>query len=100
MPVLTGPQLLSYDQVAHLLSETLGRDVVHRRLSEAELAKRHEQQGLPPEYAPVLAAMDTAISLGAEDRVTNEVQSITGRGPSSFLAFANAAREVWNTPEP
>lgn len=94
--VLTGPEALSYDQIAHLLSSNLGRNVVHHRLSETELTERYKGQGLPPEYAPVLAAMDTAISLGAEDRVTSEVRNITGREPSSFLTFATATREVWN----
>jgi ergot alkaloid biosynthesis protein len=95
--VLTGPQLLSYDEVALLLSQVLGREIVHRRLSEAELTRRYEQLGLPPEYAPILAAMDTAIAQGAENRVTDEVQGITGREPSSFLAFAAAAQQAWGT---
>ncbi len=95
-PVLTGPQALSYDEVALLLSEILGRTIAHRRLSEAQLAARYEQAGLPPEYAPVLAAMDTAISQGAEDRVTGEVQRIAGHKPSNFCSFATLARHVWN----
>ena len=94
--VLTGPEALSYDEVALLLSEIVGRTIVHRRLSEAQLSARYEQAGLPAEYAPVLAAMDTAISQGAEDRVTGEVQRITERNPCDFRSFATPARHVWS----
>lgn len=94
--VLTGPQTLSYDEVAQSLSQALGRVVVHRHLSEAELAARYAAQGLPPDYALILAAMDTAISHGAENRVTDEVERITGRAPRDFAAFALASRQIWS----
>ena len=93
--VLTGPQALSYDEVAQTLSEILGRQIAHCHLSEAELAARHVQQGLPPNYASVLAAMDTAIAGGAEDRVTGEVRRTTGRAPLNFRSFATDEREAW-----
>ncbi len=93
--VLTGPQALSYDEVAALLSEILGREIAHIRLSEEELTERFKQQGLPPQYAPILANLDTAISYGAEDRVTDEVKNIAGREPLGFLPFATATCEVW-----
>lgn len=88
--ILTGPQALSYDEVAAILSETLGRTIKHRRLSEDELSARYLSLGLPPDYAPILARMDTAIAGGSEDRVTDEVQTITGHAPDSFRAFARA----------
>ncbi len=93
--VLTGPQPLSYDEVAQLISLVSGRTIVHHRLSETQLAARHTEQGLPPDYAPILAAMDTAIARGAEDRATGEVERITGRAPSDFRSFATLARDVW-----
>jgi ergot alkaloid biosynthesis protein len=97
--VLTGPQTLSYDDVAQMLSETLGRSVDHRRLSEAQLSARLVHQGLPPDYAQVLAAMDTAIARGAEDRVTGEVQRATGCEPLDFRSFAAVNRKVWEKRE-
>jgi ergot alkaloid biosynthesis protein len=93
--VLTGPKTLSYDDVAAILSETLGRKVTHRRISEKQLSERFQNQGMPAEYADVLAAMDTAISQGGEDRVTNEVQRVTGHIPTDFRKFASQNRQVW-----
>ncbi len=95
--ILTGPETLSYDDVAALISSASGRRVRHHRLTEQELADRFEAGGLAAHYAHVLAAMDTAISQGAEDRLTNEVRRATGRAPVRFIDFANRAAPCWKT---
>lgn len=93
--VLTGPEALSYDTVARLISEASGIKVEHRHLSEVELAARFSANGLAPEYAHSLAAMESAISTGTEDRITNEVKTVTGYSPTAFSEFAMTVREVW-----
>lgn len=93
--VLTGPEALSYDAVARLISEASGIHVEHRRLSETKLADRFSASGLSPEYSRSLAAMDAAIATGAEDRVTDEVKNIAGFAPTAFAEFAITVREVW-----
>lgn len=89
--LLTGPEALSYADVAQILGEQLGRPIRHQNLSQPELAQRHEQAGIPAEYAASLAAMDEPIARGAEDRTSGEVERITGRPPTPFADFA--ARE-------
>jgi uncharacterized protein YbjT (DUF2867 family) len=79
--ILTGPQALSYNDVAAHLSRHLGRDVRHVALSEDALAERLEGQGLPSDYARVLAAMDTAIAAGAAETLSPEVEQVTGVPP-------------------
>lgn len=96
--VLTGPEALSYDELAATVSEVSGRRVVHRRLSTGELAARLTAHGVPAEFAEGLAAMDAAIAAGAEDRTTDAVERITGRAPGSFAAFARRHRDVWADP--
>lgn len=93
-PILTGPQALSYDDVARMLTETRGRTVRHVRLSAAELAQRFETYGLPASYASTLAALDREIAEGSEDRVTNEVERWTGRKPNDFQTFLAASKEI------
>ncbi|WP_326838756.1 ergot alkaloid biosynthesis protein [Roseobacter sp. MH60115] len=93
--ILTGPAALSYDDVAKILGEVLGRPVRHHHLSEKELVARHMAAGLPKAYATALAAMDTSIAAGSEDRVTDAVRRMTGRAPRSLSDFATASRAVW-----
>jgi uncharacterized protein YbjT (DUF2867 family) len=81
--VLTGPEALSYDDVATIMTEVTGRPVVHRRLSYEQLRDRLTAL-MPPEFAAMLAGMDRAIAEGSEDRVTDTVQRLTGRPPRAF----------------
>lgn len=93
--ILTGPGALSYDDVAALISSASGRPVRHHRLTEQELANRLQAGGMAANYAHVLAAMDTAISRGAEDRLTDGVWRATGRAPGRFIDFAAREAACW-----
>lgn len=92
--LLTGPQALSYDDVAETIAGAAGRSVRHVKLTEAELTRRWISHGVAPEFAATLAAMDTAIAGGSEDRLSDAVLTLTGDAPQSFEAFAleNASR--------
>ncbi|ANJ12088.1 MULTISPECIES: NmrA family NAD(P)-binding protein [Streptomyces] len=84
--VLTGPEALSHDDVAAIITEVTGRAVIHRRLTYGQMHDRLTTQ-VPVEFAAMLAGMDRAIAGGAEDRVTDTVQRITGRPPRTFQAL-------------
>jgi ergot alkaloid biosynthesis protein len=88
--VLTGPAALSYDDVAHILGEALGRTVRHVRIADDEARQRLIASGIPADYAALLVMLDVAIRGGAEDRVTDVVLRVTGRPPRSFADFLRA----------
>ncbi|GHE46216.1 oxidoreductase [Streptomyces longispororuber] len=90
--VLTGPEALGYDDIAAAVAEATGRPVTHHRLTYEESRDRLTATGMPPEFAALLAGMDRAVAEGAEDRVTDTVQRVTGRPPGSFRALL--AREL------
>ncbi|MET9076378.1 NAD(P)H-binding protein [Streptomyces sp. NPDC004232] len=85
--VLTGPQTLGHDDIAAVLTEVSGRRVAHRHLTYEQLRDRLAAQ-MPLEFATMLAGMDRAIAQGAEDRITDTVQRLTGRPPNSFREVA------------
>jgi uncharacterized protein YbjT (DUF2867 family) len=90
--VLTGPQPLSFDDVAAALSEVTGRPVRHRRVGAAELSARHQAHGIPGAFADLLAGLDVAIAGGAEDRTTPGVEEVTGAPPRAFRDFLRTSR--------
>ncbi|MGW2620740.1 NAD(P)H-binding protein [Streptomyces sp. NPDC001500] len=94
--VLTGPEALGYDEVAALITEIAGRPVVHRRLTYEQMRDRLTAL-VPPEFAAMLAGMDRAIAQGAEDRVTDTVQRLTGRPARSLRSVLE--RELAPTSE-
>jgi len=88
--VLTGPETLSYDDVAAVLSETSDRPIVHRAVSTDEARASMVAAGIPDAYAGFLAALEASIADGTEDRTTDAVLRITGRPPRSFRALVHA----------
>jgi uncharacterized protein YbjT (DUF2867 family) len=84
--VLTGPEALSYDDIAAIMTEVTGRLVVHRSLSNEQMRDRLAAE-IPEEFAAMLAGLDRAIAEGSEDRVTDAVQRLTGRPARTFRAF-------------
>ncbi|MFD0279262.1 NAD(P)H-binding protein [Kitasatospora sp. NPDC127111] len=85
--VLTGPEALSHDDVAAVLTEVTGRPVVHRGLTHEELRDRLAAT-MPLQFATLLADLDRGIADGAEDRTTDTVRRITGRPPTDFRTVA------------
>jgi ergot alkaloid biosynthesis protein len=96
--LLTGPEALSYTEVADCLSRVLGRQIRHVNLSVEALAARHRAAGMDAEYAQLLAGMDAAIASGSEDCTSPGVLRATGQPPLSFEAFALRERPCWNSP--
>jgi uncharacterized protein YbjT (DUF2867 family) len=93
--ILTGPEALSYEDTARILSDVTGRMIRHVALSTKELANRFEAQGLPTDYARMLAVMDETIGTGVEDRTTAGVAQLTGAAPGAFQNFAVKNAAAW-----
>ena len=96
--ILTGPEALSYDGAAAILSKAVGREITHVQINVEDLAARHRGRGLPPATAMILAAMDGLIAGGAEDRTTSVVEDLTGTKPTSFAAFCRQNACAWVRP--
>ena len=86
------------EQIAEILSEVLGRKIVHVDMSATELQQRHRDFGMPEEWARMLSAMDTSIKFGAENRTNDVVFSVTGAAPRRFKDYAQSVRDVWVKP--
>ncbi|KAK0491507.1 hypothetical protein IW261DRAFT_1438106 [Armillaria novae-zelandiae] len=93
---IRGPELLSYDEVAEILTRTLGRKIAHVKLTQLEMVNLlTEVTGMPKEYADIMALMDVQISKGVEETLDDTVLSITGRPPIGFSTFAKSIKYVW-----
>ncbi|AJQ94208.1 ergot alkaloid biosynthesis protein [Gynuella sunshinyii] len=93
--ILTGPEAISYDHIAEILSRHLGKTIQHKCVSTAELAKRFRNLGYPEDYADGIAAMDEAISIGSENHISTNVKAITGISPVSMNTFVQNNIEAW-----
>jgi ergot alkaloid biosynthesis protein len=89
--IITGPQALSYGEVADILSMATGRPIRYISASPEEAQACMIAFGIPANFATMLATMEyEGIRNGLEDRVTPTVERITGRPPRSLADFATA----------
>jgi uncharacterized protein YbjT (DUF2867 family) len=84
---LTGPELLTYSQVAAKLSAMLGRPVQYVAITLEQLRQAMRDTGMPPWQVEALADLQAYYTEGAGGRITADVRRILGREPVSMNQF-------------
>ncbi len=86
---LTGPEALTYDQVAEILSEVTQRRIVYAKPGFLKYRKYYiQQRGLDKAYVNVTVGLYLMTRLGTAQKVTSDFKQLTGRNPRTFKAFA------------
>lgn len=93
---LTGPQALSWAEVADHATAVTGRPVRYVQ-TDADWIRRHlVGGGASPEFADHVAELTTSSIDGeAMATVTDHVQTVTGRAPTTFADYARTAAPAW-----
>lgn len=93
---VTGPEALTYDQVAERLTTELGRPIRYRPAGVARYLRHARcRLGLPAGMAVVTAAIYTTARLGLAAELTDDVRTVLGRRPITFAEFARHERAAW-----
>jgi uncharacterized protein YbjT (DUF2867 family) len=85
--VLTGPEALSYQEVARRISRILGRKVTYKDIPLEAMRERLRASGMPEWHVEVQIDFSTALSAGQAATVNNVVAAVTGRPPRTFERF-------------
>ncbi len=89
---LTGPELLTTQQIAALASAATGKPLAVIELTDEDLAEGMKHAGVPDALIPMLVSFDTNTRQDGFDVLTNDVETLTGQKPTTLQAFfaANA----------
>jgi len=85
---LTGPDLLSYSDVAAVLSTVLGRPITYRELSSEDDKEAMIRAGVPDPVAEMNAQFFSLLAAGDAAWLSKDVPSLLGRSARSFAQFA------------
>jgi uncharacterized protein YbjT (DUF2867 family) len=85
---LTGPELISNNDVAAVLSNLLGRTITYRQLSLDEDKDTMIRAGVPEQVAQMNAQAFSLTAEGDAEWVTDDVRSLLSRPARSFEQFA------------
>jgi len=94
--VLTGPELLSYDEVAQRISRAIGDNVTHHSLTFDEVVARQVANGLSEAHAQTLAFGDLVIAENGEDRRTAGLAQLVSEPPVTFDQFVADNVRFWS----
>ncbi|HWW25411.1 MAG TPA: NAD(P)H-binding protein [Caulobacter sp.] len=88
---VTGPSLISFPEIAEIITRETGRPVLARSMTSAQFLAMLEGAGVPPDYAAILLRDQEAIRDGAAAAVSDTVARLVGRPAISFVDYAAAA---------
>lgn len=86
---LTGPETLTFEQVAEMLATTSGRPVRHIDANPDQHRAHFARSGRPDAWIDHLMHLFALIRTGVFDAVTNDVQRLTENTPRSLAAYAD-----------
>ena len=95
---LSGPEALTYDDIAGELSKALGRDIRHISLPAADLKAGMLAEAMPEAIADRMLDLERYFREGRASTVTDDVFRVTGRAPRRFADYVHetAATGVWS----
>lgn len=85
---LTGPEALTYDELANKLSKVLGRPIRHINLAPSDLKGGMLAEGMPEELADRMLDLERFFRENQASRITNDVKRVTGCDPRRFEQYA------------
>jgi uncharacterized protein YbjT (DUF2867 family) len=97
--VLSGPEAITYGQVAAVLSAATARSVELVALSDEEATDALIQAGLPAFGAEQVVAIFAQARSGAAEQVTATVESLTGAPPRDVAGFVRDYAGAFQTRE-
>jgi uncharacterized protein YbjT (DUF2867 family) len=87
---VTGPELLSFDDIAQQFTAVLGKKVTFSSITPTEFASSMAAAEVPEDVTSLLNFLFTEVLDGRNEYVTDGVEQALGRKPKSFISFIEA----------
>jgi len=98
---LSGPEALTYDELASELSKALGRPISHINLSPSDLKGGMLAAGMPEAIADRLLDLERFFREDGASFITDDIKQVTGQEPRRYADYIRetAATGVWDGEE-
>ncbi len=92
---LTGPEALDHTTVAAILSKASGKKITYQAIPEDAMLSGMRGSGMPESAVQYAGMLYSAVRAGYTAGVIPDVETVTGKRPISFQAFANQNAATW-----
>ena len=93
--LITGPEALSYHQMADFLSSATGKKISYVNISDEEARAAMKEMGMDEWLISTISELSNYFKKGHASQVSSSVEDVTGRRPISFSQFGNDYAEVF-----
>lgn len=99
---VTGPRLMTFDDIAAELSNATGRDIEFARVPHDAFISEAKASGAPRDVIWMLDYLFATVLDGRNAHVTDGVQRALGREPTDFVEYARKVAEsgIWQAENP
>ncbi|RXW20213.1 hypothetical protein EST38_g5628 [Candolleomyces aberdarensis] len=96
-PILIGPNLVSYDEVAQILSTVLGRPIKHRTISRDEALAQYISYGFPEASAKIVVEVELSLDKGSAERLMTDDEFAVVRkvGKVGVQEYVEKNKGIW-----
>ncbi|KDQ27469.1 hypothetical protein PLEOSDRAFT_1040430 [Pleurotus ostreatus PC15] len=91
--LVVGPELLTYEQIAAMFTEVLGRKISFKRVSQEGMSQHLLQHEFHPGVTEMLSALDLIVATGGEEAIYKLENKYVGK--RTLLDFIRANKEAW-----
>lgn len=92
---LTGSERLDYWKATQIMSEVLERKITYRNPNPLYFLSETVRRGTPFSFAVVMTGLYLSTRFGMAERITDEVERLTGRKPITFRQYVQHYRTMW-----
>jgi len=91
---LTGPEALDHNEVAKIISDASGRTITYHAITSEQMSEGAQSYGMPEPMVAYLGMLYGVVRAGHAAGIAPFPESLVGRQPTSFEAFAKQTN--WN----
>ncbi|TFK18049.1 NAD(P)-binding protein [Coprinopsis marcescibilis] len=73
--IVIGPEFMTYDEAAEILSDVVGRTITHQAIPGETLETLYKQFGMPPEFAAFMVALEKASDEGMDLKLVKRLEN-------------------------
>ena len=92
---LTGPEAFDHHQVAAMISKVSGKPITYQAIAEEAMLSGLRGTGMPESAVQYVGVLYNAVRAGYTGAVTRDVETVTGRKPTTFETFAQQSAAAW-----
>ena len=94
----TGPEALSFEEAARLMTEVVGRPIRYEPASIAGYVRHLHVSGLPLAQVAVQTVLHVGLRFGQSEKIDATLERLLGRRPRTLATYIRESVELWARP--